>query len=748
MKALRRRISGPAIWRHCLLVLLTACQQDKCDDGIAEPLANKDPCPATSMKIVPSSVTIPVLATAELEGEVTLNARDPSVCGQAFIGWSSNNPSIATVTGLTTGQGAVTGVSVGDATISAAAGSQGANRVTATAIVHVVALVPSIRLSASTLTLTPSQTAPVTASVVDQDNRDLTTRATIAWASNKETVATVDRTSGVITAVANGTATITATATIAGKSLSASLVLTVDDPPVRQVASLTITGPATVRSSESIVLEAKAVDADGATVSDPTLSWQSSAPTKARVTRTAATAHKADVEGLLVGRVTVTATAASGKTATLDIDVIPGPVATVTIGPSDNTLRVGKSVALTATARDVNGNTVIGQPFTWSSSSNSLATVDNSGRVDGIAAGTPTVRALATGTTVSGSAVVSVLPRRAGYARADQPSAASYTANAATSFNSGGGPITITRQGLGAYRVSFPGLQPLPGELETFMVSGYGANGYCKIASWANGAGTDLDATVRCFAFGGALGDSPFTIALVSDDLLGNRFGFAVADDPARQAYVPTRSYTRKAQPTDAITVRRLSVGKYAVTFAGDAGDGEGIIVTAMGTGSQRCQPASELTGETVLVNCWTGAAVNEYDDASPADSPFTIVLSDRGRGFGEQAGFAFVDDGVLIAQGGSRLLPPADASNSTTGAVRARHVDKGVFEVTFAGLAGGPSAGRFGVLVSDMDEDDSDYCSVTGWTISGTDLVVTVTCWYEGDGARDDDAFYLFVIQ
>ena len=62
--------------------------------------------------------------------------------------------------------------------------------------------------------------------------------------------------------------------------------------------------------------------------------------------------------------------------------------------------------------------------------------------------------------------------------------------------------------------------------------------------------------------------------------------------------------------------------------------------------------------------------------------------------------------------------------------------------------LAGGPSGGRFGILVSDMDEDDSDYCSVTGWTISGTDLVVTVICWFEETGEKDDDAFYLFVFQ
>jgi len=240
----------------------------------------------------------------------------------------------------------------------------------------------------------------------------------------------------------------------------------------------------------------------------------------------------------------------------------------------------------------------------------------------------------------------------------------------------------------------------------------------------------------------------PFTIALVSDDLLGNRFGFAVADDPLQASYVPARSYTRKLQPTDAITVRRQGVGRYAVTFAGYAGDGEGIIVTAMGTGGARCQPASELVGETVLVNCWSGAPVPEYSLPVAVDSRFTIVLSDRGRGFGERAGFAFVDDGILIAQGGTRTLTSLDAYNSTTNPVRVRRVENGVFEVTFNTLATGPSGSRFVALVSDMDEDDSDHCSVTGWTVSGTDLVVTVTCWHEEDGEKDDDAFYLFVIQ
>jgi hypothetical protein len=79
---------------------------------------------------------------------------------------------------------------------------------------------------------------------------------------------------------------------------------------------------------------------------------------------------------------------------------------------------------------------------------------------------------------------------------------------------------------------------------------------------------------------------------------------------------------------------------------------------------------------------------------------------------------------------------------------LRAQDRGQGLFDVTFTGIATGPSGGRFLVLASAMVEDPySSHCNVARWTISGADLIATVTCWHE-DGLPDEDAFYLFVIQ
>jgi hypothetical protein len=106
-----------------------------------------------------------------------------------------------------------------------------------------------------------------------------------------------------------------------------------------------------------------------------------------------------------------------------------------------------------------------------------------------------------------------------------------------------------------------------------------------------------------------------------------------------------------------------------------------------------------------------------------------------------------YIEDSDVIAAGGSLTLPSLIAHNSTTGQVRVQDRGNGRFDITFDGLAANAGT-RFGVQVSNMDEDDSAYCTVTGWTPSGTNLVVSVTCWHEEDGSPDPDAFYLSVIQ
>jgi uncharacterized protein YjdB len=704
---------------------------------------------------------MPVLASTQVDAVVTVGNRNDgflspeceSESGVVLVGWRSERSEIATARGVGAGRGEIIATGPGVTRVWATVGGRGAgDNDSASVAITIVQLVPTVRLSAVGMTLVVSQTGSITATVTDQDNRIITSQSTITWTSSNESVATVHPTTGAITALAKGATMVTATAVVSGITASASASITVADPPVQPVSSLTIDGPTRVRSTEQIALKAVAKNSSGDVVTDPNISWASSASTKASVVRRSADAHTADVSGILVGTVTITATASSGKSASMEVEVVPGPVTTVLVTPPTATLRAGKTVQLSASARDANGNVVPGQTFTWSSATTSVANVDAAGLVSAISGGSPEIRATAVGTTITGIASVTVLARRVGYALANSPTTASYTAHTDSSFNSGGGSIAITRQATGNYRVIFPNQRPLAGEVETFMVSAYESNSYCKLLSWQLSGPNDLAADVQCFAFGGLPGDSKFTITLLSDGSLGNRFGFGLADQPnVTGPYTPASTYNASpTQPGPQLRVSRLGVGQYSVTFTGNGGsvvDPEGIMVTAYGPSNARCQPASELTNETVLVRCWAGGAVSEYDDPISVDSRFTIVMSDRGRGFGERGGFAFVDDTEVNNAGGTLTLPGFKAYNSTLGSVRVQHRGPGRYDVTFAGFSGAPSGGRFIAHAVDMDEDDPGYCSVSGWTRSGSDLTVSVVCFHEEDGTPDDDAFYLFVI-
>ncbi len=98
------------------------------------------------------------------------------------------------------------------------------------------------------------------------------------------------------------------------------------------------------------------------------------------------------------------------------------------------------------------------------------------------------------------------------YAWANSPSAASYTPSSYYAHNSSGGDITISRIGLGYYRVLFEGIggRGVPGG--HVQVTGYGStSGYCKSAGWSSG-GDDFYAYVRCFNSAGALADAYYNI--------------------------------------------------------------------------------------------------------------------------------------------------------------------------------------------------------------------------------------------
>ncbi|MBL8961136.1 MAG: Ig-like domain-containing protein [Gemmatimonadetes bacterium] len=86
----------------------------------------------------------------------------------------------------------------------------------------------------------------------------------------------------------------------------------------------------------------------------------------------------------------------------------PATVATVDVSPASATLAIGATSQLSATPRDASGNALSGRTVTWASGNTAVATVNGSGLVTAVAAGSTTVTATADGRT--GQATITVTP--------------------------------------------------------------------------------------------------------------------------------------------------------------------------------------------------------------------------------------------------------------------------------------------------------------------------------------------------
>jgi len=168
--------------------------------------------PVAAVTVSPATASIFVGATKQLTA-TTKDSAGNVLTGRA-IAWSSSNTTAATVSA----SGLVTGVAVGMATITATSeGKSGTASVT-------VALVPvaSVTVSPASGSIAVGGTVQLTATTKDSAGNVLTGRA-ITWSSGNPAAATVSA-SGLVTSVAAGMATITATSE--GKSGTASVTVT------------------------------------------------------------------------------------------------------------------------------------------------------------------------------------------------------------------------------------------------------------------------------------------------------------------------------------------------------------------------------------------------------------------------------------------------------------------------------------------------------------------------------------------
>ncbi|MBR5596918.1 MAG: Ig-like domain-containing protein [Lachnospiraceae bacterium] len=230
--------------------------------------------------------------------------------------------------------------------------------------------VTAVSLNQSSASLNIQDTLTLEATVTAEEGAD----KTVTWSSSAPEVAKVEN--GTVTALADGTATITAKA----GGVSATCIVTVNKATV-SVTSVSL-------NKSELILTEEATEKLTATVapenaSDASVSWSSSDEKVATVD------GEGNVKALKEGTATITAVTKDGNCKATCAVTVKAKVAqtTITLDKTSVTLKTGETLTLKATV------TPSGKTVSWTSSNETKATVDSSGKVTAIADGEVTITA-------------------------------------------------------------------------------------------------------------------------------------------------------------------------------------------------------------------------------------------------------------------------------------------------------------------------------------------------------------------
>ncbi len=355
----------------------TITARSKMHQNIFTTYTVKVPAPAvkpTAIAFEESSYEVTVGETATI-----IPTFSPTGVTETGLTWTSSDPTKATVSS----SGVVTGIAPGNVTITATSTAVSSVKKTVTVTVKDVS-VTAVTVDESEVALELGDSKVVTATVapaaVSQD---------VIAISSDEDVATVSVSGSTITisSVGVGSATITVKSK-ADETITTTIAVTVTGV---SVTGVTISGTeTTVQVGKTISLTAAVAPAAAA----QTVTWTSSDAKIATVTGGVVT-------GVATGKVTIKA--ASTEDATkfdeYEVTVTAVPVATITITPATKTLSVGEETELAVSVKPDNAGD---KTVTWSSSDETVATVDATGTVTAVKAGSCTISATAN----DGSAVV------------------------------------------------------------------------------------------------------------------------------------------------------------------------------------------------------------------------------------------------------------------------------------------------------------------------------------------------------
>ena len=297
----------------------------------------------------------------------------PSNADCKEVQWHSDNPSVASVN-ASSGYICANGVGTAHIYATATDGSGCSDYLTVT--VSNTVPVTSVTLNRSSLSLEEGHNASLSATVCP----DNATNKNINWESSNNSVATVSN--GVVTAIATGTARITATAADgSGHHGCCSVIVTKDV----MVTNVSITPSSTsLNVGESCYLNATITPNDA---TNKTVYWHSSNPDVATVNP-----NSGLVTAQNAGTAIIYATALDGSdiAGTCSISVVYVPLVCISIFPKKKTLTKDETITLTASVCPYNANNSV----IWTSSDTSVATVGtHTGIVTAKADGTATITA-------------------------------------------------------------------------------------------------------------------------------------------------------------------------------------------------------------------------------------------------------------------------------------------------------------------------------------------------------------------
>ena len=358
------------------------------------PVAVTDPDPGATLAqffVTPQTATLQQNASQDFTAVGLTSAGDTA---SIAVTWSASGGAIDTSSNHGRHYGHYHGTACGDYTVTATS-SPGGKQARASVTVLCPSAVPvdTVLVSPPTASLVVGNTVQLSALVEDSAGNPLTGR-TVTWTCSNAGVATVSA-SGLVTGTAAGSATIAATS--GGKSGAATISVQASPVPV---AAVTVSpGSATVSVGQTVQLTATLKDAAGNPLAGRSVTWSSGNTTVATVSGSGLVTARA------AGSTTITATS-EGQSGTASLTVTVVPVASVTVSPASAGVAVGRTLQLSATARDSAGNALSGRTITWTTSNGAVAAVSASGLVSGVTVGSATISATSGGKT--GSAAISV----------------------------------------------------------------------------------------------------------------------------------------------------------------------------------------------------------------------------------------------------------------------------------------------------------------------------------------------------